>query len=211
MARIGPDLRGAAFLNPNGLRDRLFFPLAILLAAALVALAISPALGQNPTGAVTGDGVDYDRVVIEGDYLHKVYAGGDAITKVQRGPDGREQLLIQALMGVLDETPELGPHFRLAADIEQQFSGRTVRVIVRAKPAPDRGATQMQINYSAGRVGESGWKVFDLKPDFSDFAFDTKVPVIEGDQGFDYVAIRPVVPEKSRAILVERITIERLQ
>ena len=35
-------------------------------------------------------------------------------------------------------------------------------------------------------------------------------PLIEGDQGVDYFAIRPVVPDKSRALIVESVTFERL-
>jgi hypothetical protein len=81
---------------------------------------------------------------------------------------------------------------------------------VRARPADDHGATQIQTDYSAGRVGESGWQVFDLQPDFEEFSFEYDVPLIEGDQGVDYFAVRPVVPNKTRALLVEEIRFERL-
>ena len=69
---------------------------------------------------------------------------------------------------------------------------------------------EMQANYSAGRVGESGWRQFALRPGFTDFVFEYDVPVATGEQGVDYFAVRPVVPEKLRGLLIERITIDRV-
>ena len=193
------------------MKDRIFFPLALFAAVDMVALAVAPGIGRLPTGAVTGDGRDYSRVTIEDAYLNKVVAGGDAVTRLENGPDGKKVLYIEADAGALSDTPELGPHFRLAADMELQYSGFRIRCTVRARPADDHGAMQMQANYSAGRVGESGWQVFDLKPGFQDYSFEYNVPLIEGDQGVDYFAVRPVVPEKSRAVIVEKITFDRLK
>ena len=192
------------------MKDRIFFPLALLLAIGMVGIALSPGIGRLPTGAVTGDGQNYKQITVSGKYLNKVIAGGDAVTRLTDGPDGRKQLLIEADAGVLSDAPELGPHFRLAADMEVQFSGFTVRCTVRARPADDHGALQIQANYSAGRVGESGWQVFDLQPGFSDYSFEYDVPVSEGEQGVDYFGIRPVVPSKTRGVIVEQITFERL-
>jgi hypothetical protein len=192
------------------MKDRIFFPLALLVAAGMVAIAIAPGIGRLPTGAVTGDGKDYSVITIRDAYLNKVIAGGDAKTQLVDGPGGRKLLYIEADAGVLSDAPELGPHFRLAADIEVQFTGFRIRCTVKARPADDHGATQMQANYSAGRVGESGWQIFDLQPDFEEFSFEYDVPLIEGDQGVDYFAVRPVVPNKTRALLVEEIRFERL-
>jgi hypothetical protein len=192
------------------MNDRIFFPLAFLVALAMIGIALAPGIGQLPSGPVTGDGEHYDRISVSGVYLNKVIAGGDAVTRLRDGPGGKKVLYIKAEQGALGDEAELGPHFRLAADMELQFSGYTVRCTVRARPADDGGAMQMQAQYSAGRVGNSGWKVFDLKPGFQDYTFKYKVPLIEGDQGVDYFAIRPVVPDKSRALIVQEVTFERL-
>ncbi len=197
-------------LSAFRLKDRSFFPLAFALGLAMVALAFSPALGRLPEGPVAGDGSQYNRITIEGAYLNKLYTAGDAKVRLERGGNGPTAAYIEVAAGALADAPELGPHFRLAADIEQQFSGKRVRCTVTVKPAQDRGATQMMVNYSAGRVGESGWKVFDLQPGATDFSFEFDVPTHVGDQGFDYFAVRPVVPEKVRALLVEKIVFERL-
>lgn len=191
------------------MRDRIFFPLALLLVLGMVGLAIWPGLTRLPVGPVAGDGVNYDRIVIEDEYLNKVVAGGEAVTKLVR-EDGRFLLLIEADAGALPDDPESGPHFQLASDLELQFSGMRIRCTVRMRPTETRGAMQARVNYLAGRVGESGWQTFDLKPEFEDFTFVYDVPQHVGDQGLDYFAIRPVVPDKTRGLLVERITFERL-
>jgi hypothetical protein len=192
------------------MRDRFFFPAALVLVAMMIFLALRPGIGALPTGPIAGDGAHYDKITIEGAYLHKIYAGGNAKTALVEGEDGLSVLYVDADFGALRDEPELGPHFRLAADLETQFAGTTVRITARVRPADDRGAMQFAMNYSAGRVGESGWKIFDLQPGFADFTFDYDIPYVEGDQGVDYFGIRPIVPDKSRAILLERVTFERI-
>lgn len=192
------------------MRDKIFFPLAALILVGMVFLALQPGIGKLPTGAVAGDGLNYRRIVIEDAYLNKVVAGGDASVRLLR--DGGTYLLfIEAEHEKLAAAAEAGPHFRLAADIEQQFSGQRIRVTARVRPADARGAHQVEVNYSAGRIGESGWQAFDLEAGFADFSFEYDVPLMQGEQGVDYLGIRPVIPDKSRAIVVERIVLERIE
>jgi hypothetical protein len=192
------------------MRDRIFFPLAGLLVILMVFLALQPGIGRLPTGAVAGDGVNYDRIVIDGSYLNKAIAGGDAQTELLRTPGGGFTLQVFAAAVALKDAPELGPHFRLAPDIELQLAGRKIRVTARVRPADQRGAMEVKLNYSTGRAGESGWRTFALQPGYSDVSFEYTLPPATGEQGVDYIAFRPVVPEKQRGLLVERITLERL-
>lgn len=190
--------------------DRFFFPLAGALVLLMVYLGIQPGIGQLPTGPVAGDGTNYDRLVIDGTYLNKVIAGGEARTKLLRTQDSGYVLQVDAAKDALDVEPELGPHFRLAPDIETQMSGRTIRVTVRARPASQQPAAQIQVNYSAGRVGQSGWRVFDLKTGSAEYSFEYAVPVMSGEQGVDYIGVRPVVTEGRRGVLVDAVIVERL-
>lgn len=191
------------------MRDKLFFPLAALLTVVMVFLAIQPGIGRLPTGAVAGDGLNYNRIVIDGPYLNKIISGGDARAQLVREND-TYFLYIEAAAEALVAAPELGPHFRIAPDIEIQFASHRVRVTARVRPADARGAQQVEMIYSTGRAGDSGWQVLDLQPGFSEVSFEYDVPSPLGEQGVDYLAIRPVVPDKSRAIIVERIVLERL-
>ena len=192
------------------MKDRTFFPLAFLLSISMIGASVAPALGRLPEPPFAGDGENYAQVTIAGDYLNTVEAGGDAIVQLTRGAQGQRLVYIEAKPDVLRSEAEAGPHFSLAADLEQQFSGMRMRCTVRVKPAEVRGAMRVALNYSAGRSGESGWQEFDLMPHFTDVSFEFDVPVHRGDQGLDYLGIRPVLETKPRALLVERITFERL-
>lgn len=191
------------------MRDKYFFPLAVLLTVMMIFLAVQPGIGRLPDGAVAGDGVNYDRIVIDGPYLNKVISGGDARAQLIRD-DRTYYLYIEAAVEALAASPELGPHFRLAPDIETQFAGRRIRITVRVRPADTRGAEQVEMNYSTGRAGDSGWQMRDLQPGFSEVSFEYDVPPLQGEQGVDYIAVRPVVPDKSRALIVQQIVLERL-
>lgn len=192
------------------MRDHFFFPLAALLAAGMAWLAVMPAFGAKPSGPVTGDGVHYDRIEVSGDALYKIIAGGDLRTEIRRFDDDSHKLYLEVEAGTLADGVEFGPHFRLAADIETQFSGRLIRVTVTAQPAEVKGAEQIVVNYSAGRVGESGWELFDLTPESREVSFEYRVPEVQGDQASDYLGIRPVVPEGYRGVLISKIVLERL-
>lgn len=192
------------------MRDRFFFPLALLLAVGMVWLGVRPAYSAKPSGPITGDGVNYDRIEISGDMLYKVVAGGDASTEIQTGPNGEIQLYLDVEGGSLADGVEFGPHFRLASDIETQFSGRRIRVTVSVQPAQVKGAEQVLLNYSAGRVGESGWQVLNLAQGSVDVVLEYKVPIMEGDQASDYLGIRPLVPEDRRGVIITKIVMERL-
>lgn len=191
--------------------DKFFFPLIILFAGGLVGLALSPQLDALPSGPVSVGDMNYNQVVVEGVELNRMLAGGEAAVTLERNGLTDAALEIVTMAGVLPDDPRLGPHFELAADLEVQFSGFEVEVLVTAKPGPERGALQMQVNYSTGRDGESGWQVFDLQPDWETFSFTYRVPVKSGENALDYLAIRPVTPDKSRSILIDRIEFRRGQ
>jgi hypothetical protein len=189
--------------------DRLFYTLALGLAAGMIVLALLPAMQALPSGPVSVGDRDYSEVTVEGLQLNRMVAGGEAEIELFEADD-LSLLRIETGAGTLADDPTLGPHFPLAADLEVQYSGFTIEITVRARPAQTWGARQIKVNYSTGRDGESGWKVFDLAPDFRDYSFRYDVPVKSGQNALDYLAIRPVTPEKRRVVEVERLTIRRL-
>lgn len=188
------------------MKDRLFYPLALATALVIISAAIAPGLGALPTGSISGGGTDYSEIIVEGDDLNRIIGGGES--KIELLNDGAKRALrIEVRAGTLPDAPELGPHFRLAADIENVFSGKTVEIIMRVKPSSRYGAMRFVANYSTGKNGESGWTEFALKPEYDDYTLIYDVPLRGAEQGVDYLAIRPVTPEKTRAIEIERITL----
>ncbi len=191
------------------MNDRVFFSSALLLAMLLVLLALQPAAGALPSGSVSGGDTDYTEVTVDGRDLNRIVAGGES--RITLIGDGNDRVLrIETEAGVLSEDPIKGPHFRLAADLEAVFERQTLEITVRAKPSARYGAQEFIANYTTGKDGESGWTRFDMVPRFADYAFTYRVPRRGSDHGVDYLAIRPVTPEKRRAIEIESITLRPL-
>ena len=190
------------------IRDRVFYPSAILLAGLLIFLALQPGIGALPTGPVSVGDENYRTVTVSGLQLNRLLPGGDAeVDLVEDGAASVTQISVNA--DTLSEDPLLGPHFPLAADIEIQYSGFTIDVTVSARAGGDEPARQMRVNYSTGRNGESGWQVFDLTSRFEDHTFRYDVRLKSGAQGLDYLGIRPVLSGARNSIDVQSVTINR--
>lgn len=191
------------------LSDRIFYPLVFVAACTLVWLALRSPANTLPTGAVSGADTDYRVIRVAGADLNRFEAGSEAEGQLRRGSTDFT-LLIQANTEAFPAAPDAGPHFRLASDLETAFSGRRIRITVRARSSETNGASALEINYLAGPEGRSGWRKFDLGPDFSNYTFDFMVPEAEAEQGFDFIGVRPVIGSKTNRIEIESLTLINL-
>lgn len=194
------------------LNDIIFYPIAILAALGIITAAALPGKDRLGCSSVSGAGTDYKLIHVEGNDLCRIRAAGQS--DVERIMAGEEisAVRISAGAGLLGDREDRNPHFRLAHDIEVQFSGQRVEVTIVAKPADDQGALSFQANYSAGAEGGSGWQTFRLEPDYAPYSFVVDVPVrTTAGETVDYLAVRPVVPEKTRAVDIKSVTFKRLK
>ena len=95
----------------------------------------------------------------------------------------------------------------LAADLEYAFESRPIEVTIEARAADDSGASRFQADYYAKSEGESGWRTFELTHVFEPYSFTFNVPSYVGTEGYDYLAIRPVAPDKKRVMEVRSVRI----
>lgn len=191
------------------MNDRIFFPLALLVAISLVWLAIWEPGAALPDGSVSGAATDYRVIRVAGPDLNRFEAGPAARKRVSQGADGLV-LTVSATDASFARDPEGGPHFRLAPDIEAAFSGRLVRVNVRARSAGSAGATAFEMAYSTGPEGRSRWQRFDLTPSFANYAFDYEVPAGQAGLGVDFIGIRPVPSPDATSIEIESLMLVNL-
>lgn len=177
----------------------------------MVLLGLAPAMGQKPSGPVSGGGTDYRRIEVSGQQLNRIVAGGEADIELTRA-DGMTVLKIGAEVDKLSEDPVQGPHFVLAPDLEVAFAGRPIRVTVNARAADKYGAETMRLHYWVGSGEGSGWEEFPLTRTFTDYSFVYETPPrnVGTDPGYDYIAIRPLVPEKERAVFISSVVLEPL-
>jgi hypothetical protein len=189
-----------------GMQDRYFFPLAAVVAGAFIFTAIQPFADRAPRGPLSAGGRNAEDVTAQGDELHRFVPGNYNGLKIVETPEGKV-LRITLLATEGYEDPRSGPHIVLAADLEFAFESRPIEVVIEARAAADSGASQFQADYFAKSEGESGWQTFDLTPEFRTYRFTFSVPSYIGTEGYDYLAIRPVVPDKKRAMEVRSVRI----
>lgn len=204
---MGPPFafgRGRRQIAP--MQDRYFFPLAAAVAGAFIFTAIQPFADRCPSGPLSGGGRNAEDITARDREFCRFVPGNYDGLKIIETPEGKV-LRITLLATESYEDPRSGPHIVLAADLEFAFESRPVEVVIEARAAADSGATQFQANYFAMNEGESGWQTFDLTPEFKPYPFTFNVPSYIGTEGYDYVAIRPVVPDKKRAMEVRSVRI----
>ena len=187
--------------------DRFFFPLIILAGICIGAYAFNYGRGDLPQGSVSGAGTSSNEVIIKGADLNRIINKGLYQTRMSSSGEENYFLTIISGSGAELPNPEQGPHYRLAADVEHMFQGKTIEVTVRARPASSDPAHILLLNYSAGPAGDSGWKEFKLSPEFSDYKFTFDVPTRFGPQGVDYLGLRPKYAGFFQAIAIESVTI----
>lgn len=191
--------------------DRVFFPLILTLAGLMILLALRPVEGLcEPRGPVGGADSDYVTITVDQCNLNRIIAGGEAAMGLLER-EGELFLKIESYEGVQKDDPVKGPHFELDSDLESVFSDHEIEVTLTVRPSNRKGARAFQVNYSTGRNGESGWQTFDMVPNWQDYSFIYRLPEKRGENAFDYLGLRPVVPEDRRAIDIKRIKFRRFE
>lgn len=188
--------------------DRLFFPLALLVAAGLVVLALNPFADRPPTGPVSGGGRNAEDVSISGAELHRFVAGN--LGRIEIAPEeggGATVMHINRMADQVYDDPRSGPHLVLAEDVEYALENREVEVLVEARATGAFAASRFEIDYMAKPGAESGWKTFSLGPRFATYALKFRTPPRGDDLGYDYIGIRPVAPDKRRTMEVRSVRI----
>jgi hypothetical protein len=190
------------------MQDRFFFPLAGVVAAAFVVTALQPFADRCPTGPASGGGRSAEDVVIKGREFCRFVPGsydGLALIKPEDGSD--PTLRITRLADQAYEDPRRGPNLPLAEDVEYALESRPIEVIIEARSTGDFAAAEFEADYFAKPEGESGWKKFTLTREFAPYSFTFTTPPRGENEGRDYIAIRPVAPDKRRVMEVRSVRV----
>jgi hypothetical protein len=193
--------------------DLVFFPLCLLLAAALVFFAINPFADRLPRGPVSGGGRNAEDVTVKGRELNRFTAGDFGVVAVQpAGPGGRDTVVrIEREATAAYQDPRSGPHIVLAEDLDLAFASRPVEVTIEARAAGDFGASFFEAEYFAKSGADSGWRQFPLTNEFQSYSFRWFPPRHAGQSlEYDYVGVRPVAPDKKRTMEIRSIRVHAL-
>lgn len=188
------------------MRDHLFFPASAILAAAFVFVALDPYAERLPSGPVSGGGRDALDVTVSGVELNRFIVGetGGATLDLMQ-PEGAAAF-VRVDRQVSDYSdPRLGPHLMLAEDLEYALESRPIEVVVEARSVGDFAASQFEVNYFAKVDGESGWRQFELTREFQPYVLTFHTPRRGREEGYDYLGIRPVTPDKHRVMDIRSV------
>ncbi len=191
------------------MKDIIFYPLIALIVGVMVVAAMFEGWTQpkcGPFGGAEGP-ADYSLIILNGGDLCRME--GALGYDLELNDD---VLTIRAEESALVSGVHDNAHFRLGPDLKTVYFGETLRISLTVKPAENAGAQAFEFNYSSGYVGDTGWTRFDLKPGWDTYTADVNIPrkVLEAPGGFDYISVRPVVPEKTRGIELREIRFRRL-
>lgn len=184
--------------------DRVFFPLVALIAVVMVVIAAWRPQETCPTGSISVSSTYYKVIPINGVQLNR-FVTNDYLEKAACQADADYILALSAPANtVYPPSPDIGPHFRLAPDIESSFSGNWIKVLIEARGTGNGAA--FELNYYSGPEGGSGWQQFELSSDFRQHVFDYEVSAASQDQGVDFLAIRPVSGSTEQNLEIKDIT-----
>ncbi len=190
------------------MKDWQFFPLALLVAAAFVFVAINPFADRPPRGPVSAGGRNAEDVSVSGEQLRR-FTAGDVGGLTFETVDGATVLKISRLAEHIYENPVSGPYLMFAEDVEFALASRPIEVIIEARSVGDFAATSFEADYQArpGEGGDSGWTRFDLTREFAPYSFTWTTPPRGSKEGYDYLGVRPVAPDKRRTIEIRSIRV----
>ena len=161
-----------------------------------------------PSGSVSAAHTDYVTIKISGSQLNR-FMPGQGLEMADCQASTNYVLKLRAKTSDFPTTPDTGPHFRLAPDIEVALSKQNIKVIIRARASAHAGAKAFAANYFTGPEGASGWKKFALTDTYEDHMFDYTVPAANQDRGVDFLGIRPLVEEGANGFEIESVTLRR--
>lgn len=191
--------------------DRVFYPLVILIAIALIAAALAPgpARLREARAELAGAG---DAVVARGTALQHLQTG-DGIG-FEAGPDEDGPAYIRARASKPSDAPPLsaGLFLSLSPAQERALAGRALRVSVVARARGSSPAEEFKFGYFvADERSDSGWKTFQPTPDFETYSFTFTPAKKTGEPNPDYVGLWPDAEGENRTLDIAQIAVRPVE
>ncbi len=190
------------------MRDLYFYPLALILVGAILAVAILPGRGQTGLSAAQ---IRQDGYTLSGDHLRKLtQAPGTVATFSQNQPGAFTFAVLSTNLprGIVE--PSAGVFATLGTHYADVFTGEQIKVTVRARRGRTHPLQTLQFAYFTVVAGNSGWRDFELSDTFADYSFIYSPAPHDGPNPVHYVGIWPGDGGKNETVEIQNIRVEIL-
>ena len=189
------------------LKDRFFYPLAILVAMAMIGLALSFAQQVDLSDTTIWE----EGYVMEGTDLSRLTAQPGTQANFHASMGGQPAFARLTTTTARENLPP-GPGIfaPLGPDYERAFSGRLLRLTITARPSTINPLPAFDMGYFSAGAGDSGWKRRDLKQGWSDYEMEFRPGLRTAAPDLDYFAIWPGETAEALSMDVKRMRVEVL-
>lgn len=182
------------------MKDWLFYPLAIMVIAAMVIFAYT----RGDAEAVPV-GTDF---VVEGETLSTFYAAqGVSFSIAGDTNNPNAYAVLSAHVSRENAPPSAGVFVTLPPAYKEMYAGQTLRISVIGRKGRASKLKSFDVAYISTDAGASGWQSFKITSEFEEFGFQF-TPKKSNAGGTDYVGIWPDVDGESRTLDVKSLKIE---
>jgi hypothetical protein len=186
------------------LRDRFFYPLAILVVAAIIGVALS--FGE-------GDGFSDQQIIDEGWELSGPELNALTISPGSNGAyvdDDGGYIQLSQFTPDGEGPASIGVFATLGPAHERAFAGRMLKLTFRARAGRINPLKTFDVAYYSMEGAPSGWTTFELSSDWQDYSVEYSPPIIDAMENVDLIAIFPGRTGESETVDLASITVEVL-
>ncbi|NNC38510.1 MAG: hypothetical protein HKO02_13725 [Hyphomonadaceae bacterium] len=191
------------------MRDLYFYPLALIVIAAIVAFAVLPGLNR---AAENQQNILTNGFVLTGDDLQKLTAAPTTFVEFKTDLNGA--VTNARIFGNMprDMAPaSAGVFGTLSSGYLKAFAGKSLEIRVRARKSANSSLDQFDFGFFTPGAGASGWKKFTLADTFKDIDYTYDAPVSLAENQVSYVGIWPGDKGNSQAMDVEYLSVKIAQ
>ncbi len=170
------------------LKDRIFYPLAALLAIAIVLLALS--FGEKVE--LTDREIWCNGYVMSGENLARLAAqpGTQSVfVAASGGEPAYARLTSTAARATIDPKP--GIFAPLGPEYERAFATRRLRLTITARSSAINGLEAFDMGYFTAGSGDSPWVRKRLTPNWDDYVMEYTPGALTVNQGLDHFSMWP--------------------
>jgi hypothetical protein len=170
------------------LKDRIFYPIALALIAAMIWFALSRSTVTKLSDAC----IWQNGFVTQGEDLVTLTASpGTSYEYVGATPTDPAHIVTMTQIPRKDAPASAGVFAALGPDYERAFAGQQIRVTVRARQGRKAPLEAFDMGYFTAGAGDSRWQRRRLTQDWQDFTLDFAPKPPNGDPDLDYMGVWP--------------------